>query len=207
MELETRRQLLHLSGSLTPLYLWALKEFAGSELAPAYLLLTMLAAGYAISHLYRKGWRSPFFSRMIDMAERESSMATPGRGALRFYTGVLLAYLLLLWLGEPYYTFTTVVLVLAVGDSLCVLVGMRVGGKKLPYNRSKSLEGTLAGFGSAFALSSAVLLAIFGLTASEAVPIAFAAAFTGILVETLPLPVDDNISIPLACALALALLF
>ncbi len=110
--------------------------------------------------------------------------------------------------------------VMALGDGAASIIGIRYGKTKLPWNKDKSWMGmlafTLAGFaacagllyytqatgdasttiGSAFALLSAKRLMAMALITS-----AVCAA-----VESLPLPVNDNISIPALAGLLLYLL-
>lgn len=199
MDLETKRQLIHFTGVITPVYLLAVKNAFG-ELAPLLLLLAMLGIGYGISILYRKGVRVPGFSSLIDSAERDKHK--PGKGTFRFFTGVFIAYCITLAFGMPYYLFAASVLVLAAGDSMSTLVGIRLGRTRIPYNRAKSVEGALAGFLSAVIVVS---LAMFfsGLSAGEVLLIAVLSSITGMLVESLPLPVDDNLTIPVVVVLVL----
>jgi dolichol kinase len=63
----------------------------------------------------------------------------------------------------------------------------------LPYNKAKKLEGMLAGI----LLSSAGSLLF--VSPSKAV----AASIISMIVETLPLPINDNILIPLVAAVVL----
>ncbi|VVC71983.1 Uncharacterised protein [uncultured archaeon] len=88
-----------------------------------------------------------------------------------------------------------VVAVLAWGDGMATIAGrLYPHGPKLPFNRKKSFAGTLA-------------LAAFGFDASFpfvgfwALPLALICA----LVESAGLPVDDNLLIPVAGILFLAL--
>lgn len=99
-------------------------------------------------------------------------------------------------------------LLLAVGDGAATIVGRRWGKRRLPWNREKSWAGSLAYWfmGSAAAFSmlwppAAVPLAarpeetvrVVAFFAIGAVALALAAA----VVESLPLPVDDNLLPPL----------
>ncbi len=194
MDLETRRQLIHFSGVITPVYLLVVKNVFG-ELAPIFLLSGMIGVGYVISTLYLRGIRIPGFSQLIDSAERDRDK--PGKGTFRFFTGVLIAYTIALGFGMPYYLFAAGVLVLAAGDSMSTLAGIRLGRRRIPYNRAKSIEGAIAGFLSSFFVVFIAML-LFNLSFDYSAKIALVASAVGMFVESLPLPVDDNLTIPVA---------
>ncbi len=84
--------------------------------------------------------------------------------------------------------------VLALGDSFSTAVGI-FGKKKIFYNRKKTWEGTIAGFIASFA-------GCFFINPALALP----AAFVGMLVESLPLKIDDNLTIPILTGLALSVI-
>jgi uncharacterized protein (TIGR00297 family) len=98
--------------------------------------------------------------------------------------------------------------ILAFGDGAATLVGGRVGGRQWPWNRDKTVIGTVA-----FAIcagAGAVLLALW--TRPSIVPVppiwfAFvgplAAALVAALVETIPVRLDDNVSVPASAAVVL----
>jgi dolichol kinase len=82
------------------------------------------------------------------------------------------------------------------GDALATLNGMRFyKSKKLPHNRRKSVAGTFAFF-IATVIPGALLLGLWG------IPIAIVLT----LVESIDLPIDDNISVPIVTIVLGALL-
>lgn len=83
--------------------------------------------------------------------------------------------------------------VLALGDSFSTAVGI-FGKRKIFYNRKKTWEGTFAGFAAAFA-------SCFLINPMLALP----AAFTGMIIESLPLKIDDNLTIPILTGIILSL--
>jgi uncharacterized protein (TIGR00297 family) len=98
--------------------------------------------------------------------------------------------------------------ILAVGDSLATIVGRRWRGPGLPWNADKTWAGTMAFMiaGSA----AGVLLAWWTRPAVAPSPaMAFvvvapiAAAIVAALVETIPVRLDDNLSVPAIAALVL----
>jgi uncharacterized protein (TIGR00297 family) len=98
--------------------------------------------------------------------------------------------------------------VLAFGDGFATLVGQRVGGRQIPWNREKTVTGTAAfvvvgGIG-AVALTLWTRPSIVpppSLTFLIVAP--FVAAIVAALVETLPVRLDDNISVPMTAAAVL----
>jgi uncharacterized protein (TIGR00297 family) len=101
--------------------------------------------------------------------------------------------------------------ILAVGDGAATLVGRRIGGRRLPWNPSKTVAGsvTLAVAGGA----AGVLLAAWTRPAVSPEPpllfvlaAPFVAAVAAAFVESLRVGLDDNISVPLAAAIVLGAL-
>jgi uncharacterized protein (TIGR00297 family) len=98
--------------------------------------------------------------------------------------------------------------ILAFGDGFATLVGQRIGRRQVPWNREKTIAGTMAFV--VFGGIGAVALALWTRSAVTPPPsLAFViiapliAAVTAALVETLPVRLDDNISVPMAAAAAL----
>jgi uncharacterized protein (TIGR00297 family) len=98
--------------------------------------------------------------------------------------------------------------IMAVGDSTATLVGRRSRGARLPWNAEKTVAGT-----SAFVIAGAIAAILLGWwTGSAVVPppsAAFvvgaglvAAIFAG-LVESIPVRLDDNISVPVTAGFVL----
>jgi uncharacterized protein (TIGR00297 family) len=98
--------------------------------------------------------------------------------------------------------------IMAAGDGMSCVLGRRFGRRRIPWNREKSLCGSVALFlcgGAAGALLAwwcRPALAVpppmwFSLGAP------FAAAFVAALVETIPIRLDDNLSVPAAAAAVL----
>jgi uncharacterized protein (TIGR00297 family) len=98
--------------------------------------------------------------------------------------------------------------ILAAGDGLATIVGRAAGRTPLPWNRDKTAEGTAA-FVVAGSLAAAALawwtrpavtpLPPLWFTIGAAVAAAIVAAF----VETIPVRLDDNISVPASAAATL----
>ncbi len=98
--------------------------------------------------------------------------------------------------------------ILAFGDPAAAAVGSRWRGARLPWNPDKSVAGSVAFFAAASA--GGIALALWTRPAvMPAPPLLFlvaapvAAAAVAALVESIPIRLDDNVSIPIAAALVL----
>ena len=116
----------------------------------------------------------------------------PGEGATQYALGALFALGLL---REYSAAAVSVILILAVGDSLATLVGTPGEDIKLPWNGKKTLEGSM-GF------AAGATCALFVLP----VPATFLAIVAGNAVESLSERLDDNITVPVVSSLLCCLL-
>lgn len=91
--------------------------------------------------------------------------------------------------------------ILAFGDGFATLIGRHVPLVKLPWNSDKSLGGSLTFllFGTAASIAAAMFFNY------ERIDVAIAAAVVATIAESLPLRIDDNITVPFAAATTLAL--
>lgn len=96
--------------------------------------------------------------------------------------------------------------VLAYGDGMAEIVGRAVGGPRLPWNARKGWSGSVAfvlfGGVAAAALIAWTLRTPF----ASALPIAFALSTVCAIAESLPIPVNDNVTVPATGAAALPIL-
>lgn len=94
---------------------------------------------------------------------------------------------------------------LAFGDGFATLVGMAVGGPRLPWNARKSLSGSFAYVAFGF-LGASFLYGFLSsrLPSSSELVCLFVAALAGAAVESLPCELDDNVLPPLVGAAVLA---
>ncbi|MCZ6787928.1 MAG: hypothetical protein O7E54_12280 [Planctomycetota bacterium] len=90
--------------------------------------------------------------------------------------------------------------VLAAADPVAAAVGTRLPRPRAPWNRAKSLTGALAG---ALAGAAACALVLGHGFPGRLVEGALSAGVAGALVETVPLPINDNLVIAGAAACAL----
>jgi len=98
--------------------------------------------------------------------------------------------------------------ILAAGDGMSCMLGRRFGRRRIPWNREKSICGSLALFvcggaaGAVLAWWCRPALSIApSLWFSIGAP--FVAAFVAALVETIPIRLDDNLSVPGSAAAVL----
>jgi phosphoserine phosphatase len=87
--------------------------------------------------------------------------------------------------------------ILTLGDGFASLFSKKFGKTPYPFNKSKHLEGSIFGF--IFAFSGAIFF-IDPIKASVG-------AIIGMLVECFPIPIDDNLMIPLAAGTVLSLAY
>ena len=85
--------------------------------------------------------------------------------------------------------------VLVLGDGFSALVGRVVGRNPLPVNGRKTIEGSLAGF----------FIGAVGCQFFVPVKLALIGSFAGMLIEALPLPLNDNLTIPIFSAICITL--
>jgi len=180
------RELIHLSGILVP--------FVCIYVLDVYVVafsILMVALLYTISEFLRMlGINIPIFStitmKSADQNELQEFTASP----IFYAFGIMLSLLLF---RQPV-SYASIA-VLTLGDGFAAIFGRKFGRTALPFNKGKKVEGSLSGWFFAF-LGSLIFIdplrALIGAT-------------VGILVECLPLPVNDNLIIPLTSGLVLTL--
>jgi dolichol kinase len=89
---------------------------------------------------------------------------------------------------------------LAIGDAAAGYLGSKYGKRKLFYNHSKTLEGSLAFVLLSFPFAYLFMWFVSGDVYIAPLPV-FIAIFGGALMESLPLKIDDNISVPIVTSL------
>ncbi len=181
MKKELFRQLIHASG----VFVVILSYFLKTE------ILIILCIGFVVfmELLFRidKNHHVLFFSNILKGAKRRDDE----RGFAYFFIGIILT---LIFFQFNIAVANAAILLLLFGDSASNLVGRNFGKIKLPLQKKKTLEGTLA------------FLVVGFLVASTQVPLypAFLGALSGAVTEAYS-PIDDNIPIPLLSALVMSL--
>ena len=178
-EFELRRKLLH---AFVGLAFVSILFYSGRK--SLIILLSLMLLFGSIMVVWRiLGRRIPVADWFEETFERES-VRFPGYGAFWYVVGTLLAALLLSNANE----IAAAILTLALGDSAATIFGVRAC-HPLPHNRCKTVEGSLAFF--VFSLPVCLFVGWIGVVL---------AALTAV-VEGLPWPIDDNLTIPVAAAL------
>jgi dolichol kinase len=180
---ELIRKLIHFLIALSPFMAAVNRNFTVA-------LLMIGTLGYAFMETVRLlGVAVPVVSSLTTMASRPRDKGRFGLGPVTLGLGALLALLL-----YPAPAASIAIYALAFGDGFASLIGKLFGRLRPVFLCGKSLEGSLTCF-------VAIFIAAYGV--SKNYQTAFFAAFTGTLVEALPLGDYDNIVIPVAVGLIL----
>jgi phytol kinase len=145
-----------------------------------------LFIGVVMVDLILRGRRVPVFSALVEFGDRGDCL--PGRGALYFAVSALVCVVLF-----PVTVSVPALVTLAVLDSVATIVGLRFGRTRI--DNGKSWEGSIAGI----AITVIALLPFLTLPGSVIVSVIAGAI-------ELVSPVDDNLVIPVAVCVLLALL-
>jgi HAD superfamily phosphoserine phosphatase-like hydrolase len=186
---DTYREAIHMGSFLIPIlcqYFFLNRHL----LAILILLLTIV---YTLSELARRGGINiPPFTTLTNMAAIGEEQWDFASSPIFFALSIIFS----LTVYEPPIGYA-VITILTLGDGTAKLVGKKIGQTVLPYNKTKTLEGTLVGI-----VVSAIASSIFIPPAQ-----AIIASILGLVVESMPLAINDNITIPLSAGLLLIMIF
>jgi len=178
------REIIHVSGFFIPLIS---SHILTPYLAAFLIFLTTLV--YAASEFARiKGINFPVTSTITRNAATSPEIHEFVTAPIFFALGIALALILF-----PQPISYASVSIAALGDGFAALFGKTLGRNIIPFNRGKHLEGSLLGFSIAFLGASLYVTPLKALVA----------AALGMLVEAVPLPISDNLTVPLASGLML----
>ena len=149
--------------------------------------LVLLIFGSLLINFKIMGKHVPVAHDLGGVLEREN-VRFPGWGPAWYLVGILLLSSVLADTNE----ITAGIFILGVSDGLATITGIR-GKHKLPYNKKKTVEGTI--------VFLATSLAAYFLVGPKILPLAIIAT----VIESFDLPIDDNFSLPLVCAVYLYL--
>ena len=187
--LEAKRQLFHM---LLGIAIVALLIYGLINKSHIFFLIII---GIIISFLSKKH-KIPVICWFLRNFDREKDLKSfPGKGVIFYLIGVFLVLSFL-----PLDIAMSAILVLAFGDSVSHLFGLKHGKIRHPFADKKFFEGMIAGFIAAFIGASVFLPWHEALIAS----------FFAMLAESIEIKigaekVDDNIIIPLVAAIAVSL--
>jgi len=155
-------------------------------------VISMITLTYIVSELSRMlGVNIPVVSTVTWNAALKPEIYEFVTAPIFFAFGIMLALILF-----PAPISFASIAAFTFGDGFATIFGKTIGKHAFPYNKGKKIEGTLAGF--VFALLGALvfvnpLRAVVG-------------AATAMIVETLPAPINDNLTMPVLAGLAMSLL-
>lgn len=188
--LELKREILHILVGITALFLLIY------NIISPLIIFIILAIGVFVSLLILK-IRIPLISWFLDNFERNKDKnMLPGRGIIFAVAGSLLA----LELFDLDIALASII-ILTFADPISHLFGKAFGRTKSPINKTKNIEGHIAG-----AIISS-LMAMFFVHPILAISGAITAMlFESIVIEIQKIQLDDNLIIPLVAGTAMFLI-
>lgn len=186
-DLEFRRQIAHLIIGVV-IAAGVFFKFITTE------FLTFILALGGLLIIFAKKMTIPVVTKILEFFERKKDIKTfPGRGAFFLVLGSWLTTILF-----SNIVAAAAILIMAVGDAVAVVAGNLKHQTPLPYNKEKTIQGSIAAFFTAT------------LAASFIVPFhqALIASAIAMFIESLPLKIgnfkiDDNLIIPLVAGTVL----
>ena len=179
------REDIHAAGIFMPV----IAGLIGVPIVAAIIILIALI--YTASELYRlEGRELPLVSAITRHAASQSELYGFAPAPLYFAFGIVVTLILF-----PAQAGGAAIAMFCLGDSTASLFGGMIS-TSLPFNKGKTWEGSLAGFFFAFLAGTLFVPPILALVGA-------AIAMT---VEVLPLPVNDNVLVPVITGAALTLL-
>jgi phosphoserine phosphatase/dolichol kinase len=178
------REVIHTAGFFVPLVCaYLLSRYIVA------LLIFLVAAIYLVSEIERIYGKSiPVFTSITMLAAGRSEVQEFVTAPIFYALGIALSLTLF---PEP--VGYVAVAVLTLGDGFAAVFGRMFGRTHVPFNKVKNFEGTAMG----------LLFALLGSLVFVDPVRAFVASAVGMVVEVLPLPLNDNLTVPLASGLAL----
>jgi len=175
---EAIREIIHAGG-----FFVALLAAQRGEVVLVAFLLSLTALLYTASELARIDRKKvPLVSLITFSAATASERFEFATSPIFLALGITLSLLLF-----PTPASYASIAIVSLGDSAASVFGKLFGKTPLPFNKGKNLEGSLAGFAFAY------LGAAYFLNPLQAL----IGAIAGMIVESLPLPISDNLSTPL----------
>jgi len=182
------RQIIHIGGILVPIFCVYILDYHIAAIL--VLLFTLLYVASEIARL--KGINFPVLPAITRRAASEPELHGFALDPVSFALGIFFS-LILFRVPINYAS----IAILTLGDSAAIIFGKKFGRTVFPFNKGKRVEGTVFGF--FFAFTGAFLFL-------KDPWIALIGASIGMLAECLPLPVSDNLTIPLASGLAMTII-
>jgi len=186
-DIEAKRQLFHMFLGIT---IVTLLMFGFIKTLHIFSLIIVSI----IISLISKKYKIPIVLWLLQNFERSKDIKTfPGKGFIFYFIGIFLVLSFF-----PLDIAMPAILVLAFGDSMSHLFGIRYGKTISPFSNKKFIEGLIAGLIAGF-IGALVFVPWYQ---------ALAASFFAMMAESIEIKigaeqVDDNIVIPLVAAIAI----
>jgi len=182
MKKEYLRQLIHASGIFIVFLSWFF--------SPINLILILIAIVIFIIILFRIDRHHKIFiiSSLLNRCKRKDDE----KGFVYFFLGIILT---IYFFQFDMAVVNAAIIIFLFGDSASTIFGKKYGKMRLPFNKNKTVIGSVAFFAVAF---------IGALTQVPVIPALFG-AIAGAITEAYS-PVDDNIPIPLISALIMSII-
>ena len=183
---EILRETIHASGFSVPIVC----IYLGLPIIALAILIIMLL--YLMSELARMERKKlSILSSITLSAATQYELYEFATAPIFFALGILLTLILF-----PFAASSAAIAIFALGDSTASIFGRIYGRDILPFNKGKTLEGSVFGFVFAFLAGSVFTIPLKSLIG----------ALIAMTVESLPLPVNDNFITPLITGAALTLM-
>ena len=179
---EIRRKFIHILIALVPIFSAPVYK---ATLSVLFILLII----YLISECIRiNGYAFPMLGSITKSSIRKTEEKGIAYGPVTLILGACISLILF-----PAYISSTVILIVAFSDTAATLIGKKLGRHRVPYNKKKSIEGSMAALIVAF-LCGYIYLPLFP---------ALVAAFSSTIIESLPLKSLDNLFMPIGTGIIL----
>ncbi|MDT0633106.1 SEC59/DGK1/VTE5 family protein [Rubrivirga sp. S365] len=192
---ELKRKAIHLGALVLPASILVLPR---PLVLGALTALAVLAVALDVAQQKVPAVRRVLIDRAFGWMMRPEELGTGGRIVFNGAVWMFLAAAACAWLFPPGVAAASLAM-LMVGDGAAAVVGRRFGRTRWPGS-PKSVEGSAAYALTAFAVGAAIAAwppAELGLVACAV------GAVVGAAVEALPIPVNDNVRVPLVVGLAM----
>ncbi|MCP8317121.1 MAG: phosphatidate cytidylyltransferase [archaeon] len=175
---------IHLSGFFIPFITIIIGLFY------TFLIITIVTILYCISEYLRtrKGRGLPIIRKITLLASKDGETSKFILAPFYFALGILIA----LTIFKSLIGFASIEIV-ALGDGSARIFGKLIGRTRLPFNKMKTLEGSIFCF----------IFSWLGASLFLPLSIALLGALIGSIVESLPLPMDDDLTMPIASGLTM----
>jgi len=134
------------------------------------------------------GYAFPMLGSITKSSIRKTEEKGIAYGPVTLILGACISLILF-----PAYISSAVILIVAFSDTAATLIGKKLGRHRVPYNKKKSIEGSMAALIVAF-LCGYIYLPLFP---------ALVAAFSSTIIESLPLKSLDNLFMPIGTGIIL----